>query len=647
MKVLFSPLHRHYLNQKDEFDAAYARVMRRGHFILGPELTSFEMEFAEYCQTRFCMGVGNGLDALQLILRAYGISHGDEVIVPAHTFIATFMAVTLCGAQPVPVDSKANTFNIDPDKIEQAITAKTKAIIVVHLFGQPAEMDAINVIARRHNLKVIEDAAQAHGATFQGKRTGGLGDAAAFSFYPVKNLGAFGDGGAITTNDEALAHRITQLRNYGSTRKYHHEVVGINSRLDELQAAFLRVKLKGLDEANATRASIAAQYSQALSSCAPALILPETGKGLTPVWHQYVVRCDTRDALQRFLSERSIDTVIHYPIPTHLQPAYNQPATLIQHEGRLAVSEQLSNTSLSLPIDPYLQDAEQAAVIAAIQEFFQLKTKTSNEAAREGVTSLSTAEPLSSKTVRIRSYAESYLDDYNFEAKLVDARHTYVLELIKKHQPKTIVEVGCGQDLLYTRADELKLPIERWIIVEPVSTFVQMARDAQRDGIPLDVVEGFFEDSLEFLQGILGNPAEMILMSGLLQEIPDPQALLSAARLLLSPTGLLHVNVANAYSFHRRLAKSMGLISDVHQFSARNEKFIQARVYDAVSLREEIMTANFCPVDEGGYFIKPFTHQQMETIQQILSPQLLEGLWKLGREIPEMASEIYINARLG
>lgn len=646
MRVLFSPLQRHYLNQKNELDAAYARVMRRGHFILGPELASFEQEFAEYCQTRFCVGVGNGLDALQLILRAYDISDGDEVIVPAHTFIATFMAVTLCGAQPVPVDSKANTFNVDPDQVELAITPKTKAIIAVHLFGQSAEMDLINVVARKHNLKVIEDAAQSHGAIFKGKRTGGLGDAAAFSFYPVKNLGAFGDGGAITTNDEILAHRIRQLRNYGSAQKYHHEMIGVNSRLDELQAAFLRVKLQGLDEANAARTRNAEQYSRALSGCAPSLILPESSKDITHVWHQYVVRCDARDALQKFLVERGIDTVIHYPIPPHLQTAYNQPGILFKHEGQFTVSEELSNTSLSLPIDPYLQEAEREAVIKAIQEFFHLKTKTSNGTTRERVIILSTAEPFSTKTDRIRSYARQYLDDYKFEAKLVDARQKYVLELIKTHQPKTLVEVGCGIDLLYTKALELKLPIERWIIVEPSSTFAQVAREAQGSAIPLDVVEGFFEDSLDALQGLLGSPAEMILMSGLLQEISDPQTLLSAARQLLSRTGLLHVNVANAYSLHRRLAKSMGLISDVHQLSARNRKLMQAHVYDATSLKKAITTEKFLPVEEGGYLIKPFTHQQMESIQNILSPEILEGLWKLGQEMPELASEIYINARI-
>lgn len=645
--VPFNPLQRHYAILQREFNGAYHRVMRRGHFILGPELACFEDEFAQYCRTRFCMGVGNGLDALQLILRAYGITHGDEVIVPGNTFIATFSAVSLCGAQPVPIDPRADTFNIDPGKIEQAVTTNTKAIIAVHLFGQPAEMDAINEIAQKHNLKVIEDAAQAHGASYKGRRTGGLGDAAAFSFYPVKNLGAFGDGGAITTNDDKLAECIVRLRNYGSARKYHHEVLGVNSRLDELQAAFLRVKLKRLDKANAARTQIAEAYLHGLTGCVPALTLPEIDNNSTSVWHQFVVRCDDRDSLQKFLTDRSIATVIHYPVPPHLQLVYNESGARIRRVGPLPITERLAKTSLSLPIDPYLRETEQAAVMEAVQQFFGAKrAPVVNGITKERRTKPPERAAPESKEARIRCYADDYFADYGFESKLVNARQAFILEIIEKHRPKTLVEVGCGADLLYSRACDMGLPIEKWIITEPSKIFTKTAREAGRSEIPLNVVEGFFEDCVESLQDILRDGAEMILISGLLQEISEPDAILDAARQLLLQTGLLHVNVANAYSFHRRLAQSMGLITDVHQLSDRNKNFVQSRVYDRTSLRETVTTAGFVPVKEGGYFIKPFTHKQMESIEELVSPQMMEGLLKLGVELPELASEIYINATI-
>lgn len=645
MRVPLNPLQRQYAQLQSELDDAYRRVMRRGHFILGPELSSFEDEFAEYCGVRFCVGVGNGLDALQLILRAFGITHGDEVIVPGNTFIATFLAVSHCGATPVPIDPDTRTFNIDPDRIEKGVTAKTKAIIAVHLYGQAAEMDAISEIAKKYGLKVIEDAAQAHGASYKGRRTGNLGDAAAFSFYPVKNLGAFGDGGAITTNDATLAEKIAALRNYGSSHKYHHEMIGVNSRLDELQAAFLRVKLKNLNEANKARTTIAERYHHGLSACAPALTLPEIKDHPTSVWHQYVIRCDDRDKLQQYLTDRSIDTVIHYPIPPHLQPAYQESGSPIRRTGPLPVSERLAATSLSLPIDACLRDDEQTAVIEAVRQFFVGKPAAEiSDISKKRLTLSAAPAVAESRESRIRSYAENYLGDYGFESKLVNARQSLVLEIIEKHRPKTLIEVGCGADLLYTRACELKYPIEKWIIAEPCEIFARTAREGDRNEIPLHVLEGFFEDSYDALRDILGAGAEMILISGLLQEIPDPEVILLNARQLLSQTGLLHVNVSNAYSFHRRLAKAMGLIADVHQLSDRNVNLRQSCVYDRLSLREAVTKVGFVPVEEGGYFIKPFTHEQMESMEDLFSQQMLEGLSTLGRELPDLASEIYINA---
>jgi dTDP-4-amino-4,6-dideoxygalactose transaminase len=341
---------------------AVARVVQSGWYVLGPETERFEASFARYCEVPHCVGVANGLDAIHLILQGYEIGRGDEVIVPGHTFIATWLAVSQTGATPVPVEPVEDTFNMNPALIEQAITSKTRAIIVVHLYGQPADMEPILTIARRHGLRVIEDAAQAHGARYQGKRTGGLGDAAAFSFYPTKNLGALGDGGAITTNDNDLAAKIRKIRNYGSTVKYQHELKGVNSRLDELQAAVLHVKLEFLDRENAQRAKVAAQYNAQL---------PRRGVTLTrvipsaePVWHLYVLRCAKREALQQHLSQLNVETMIHYPIPCHLQGAYAD-----ERWPSLPLSTRLAQEVVSLPMAPCLSENEVAKVSQAVASF--------------------------------------------------------------------------------------------------------------------------------------------------------------------------------------------------------------------------------------------------------------------------------------
>lgn len=342
---------------------ALDRVLSSGWFILGTEVEQFEAEFAAYCGVQYCVGVANGLDALHMILRAYAIGAGDEVIVPSNTYIATWLAVTYAGATPVPVEPDEKTYNLDPRRIEAALSPRTRAIIPVHLYGQPAEMAAINDIARRRNLRVIEDAAQAHGARYCGQRAGGLGDAAGFSFYPGKNLGALGDGGAITTNDGDLAERLKVLRNYGSRIKYHNEVTGFNSRLDELQAAFLRAKLPALDADNARRAHIAATYLRGLDGL-PDVVLPRVPMHIDPVWHLFVIRHPDRDALARRLNAAGVGTMIHYPVPPHLQGAY---ASLGIGKGALPVSESLHEQVLSLPIGPHVTNDQIDEVIAAVR----------------------------------------------------------------------------------------------------------------------------------------------------------------------------------------------------------------------------------------------------------------------------------------
>jgi dTDP-4-amino-4,6-dideoxygalactose transaminase len=349
MRVPFLDLHAAYLELKDELDAAYQRVMDSGWYILGAEVSAFEAEFAAYCEAAECVGVASGLDALHLVLRALGVGPGDEVIVPSHTYIATWLAVTQTGATPVPVEPNERTFNIDPVRIEGAITARTRALLPVHLYGQPADLDPIMELARRHGLKVIEDAAQAHGARYKGRRIGGHGDAVAWSFYPGKNLGALGDGGAVTTNDPELAERLRVLRNYGSRVKYVHEVQGYNSRLDPLQAAFLRVKLRHLDDWNLRRQGIAALYSSRLGGTD--LILPEVPSWADPVWHLFVVRHPQRDVLQRRLIDAGIDSLIHYPIPPHKQAAYASSGFAID---AFPLAARIAGEVLSLPIGPHL-----------------------------------------------------------------------------------------------------------------------------------------------------------------------------------------------------------------------------------------------------------------------------------------------------
>jgi len=346
-QVPFLNLKAPYLELKEDLDAAYCRVMESGWYILGEEVTAFEKEFAEYCDVKYCIGVGNGLDALHLTLRAMDIGAGDEVIVPANTYIATWLAVSYAGATPVPVEPDETTYNIDSTRIEAAITKNTKAIMPVHLYGQPADMDPILEIAARYRLKVIEDAAQAHGARYKGKRVGGLGNAAGFSFYPGKNLGALGDGGAVTTNDPIIAARVRQLSNYGSQIKYSHDVKGFNSRLDELQAAFLRVKLRYLDEWNERRLELVECYRRCLAGTK--VLFPEIPVGFESVFHLFVIRIINRDMLQAGLKEAGIETLIHYPTPPHKQGAYK----CVQGHS-LPIAERMSREVLSLPMGPHL-----------------------------------------------------------------------------------------------------------------------------------------------------------------------------------------------------------------------------------------------------------------------------------------------------
>lgn len=348
--IPFLDLKATYIELKDELDAAYERTMNSGWYILGEQVEAFEIEWANYCGARYCIGVANGLDALHLILRAMDIGAGDEVIVPSNTYIATWLASSYTGATAVPVEPNPRTYNLDPDRIEDAITPHTRAIMPVHLYGQPADMDAINAIAQRYNLKVIEDAAQAHGARYKSRSVGALGDAAGWSFYPGKNLGAIGDAGAITTNDAGLADKIRVLRNYGSRVKYYNEVKGYNSRLDPLQAAFLSVKLRHLDEWNARRQIIVRQYLAALSQVSN-LIVPHVPDWADPAWHLFVVRHSQRDALQRYLRAAEIGTLIHYPVPPHLSQAYQDAGW---SEGQFPLAEQLARSVLSLPLGPHL-----------------------------------------------------------------------------------------------------------------------------------------------------------------------------------------------------------------------------------------------------------------------------------------------------
>jgi dTDP-4-amino-4,6-dideoxygalactose transaminase len=346
--IPFLELKPTYLVLREEMDAAYQRVMNSGWYLLGEETEAFETEFAAYVGAKHCVTVGNGLDALRIALEAHGVRPGDEVIVPAHTFIATWLAVSQCGAIPVAVDVRQDTANLDPGLLEAALTTRTKAIIPVHLYGQAADMDPIHAFATRHGLIVLEDAAQAHGARYHGRMCGTLGHSAAFSFYPGKNLGAFSDGGAITTDDDAVARKARMLRNYGSEKRYHHELPGTNSRIDELQAAFLRVKLRHLDEWNARRASFAELYKSRLSHLAPRLSLPSVPEWSSPVWHLFVIRHEMRDNLQNHLSDHGVQTAIHYPIPPHRSAAYPSHS-----HSSYPIAERLCGKILSLPCGPH------------------------------------------------------------------------------------------------------------------------------------------------------------------------------------------------------------------------------------------------------------------------------------------------------
>jgi dTDP-4-amino-4,6-dideoxygalactose transaminase len=361
MTVPFLDLGAAYGELQTEIEHAVLASLRSGWYIGGSDVEAFEQEFSAYNGAQYCVGVGNGLDALHLALRAMDIGAGDEVIVPSNTYIATWLAVSQCGAIPVPVEPLEATFNIDPALIEAAITPRTRAIIPVHLYGQPADLDPILAIARKHGLRVLEDAAQAHGARYKGKRIGSHGDVVAWSFYPGKNLGALGDAGAVTTNDAQIAERMQMLRNYGSRVKYVNEIQGYNSRLDPLQAAALRVKLRHLDTWNARRAKIAARYADELRNCG--LVLPAVPEWAEPAWHLYVVRSTQRDELQTRLGKAGIATLIHYPIPPHLQQAYSAAGW---RKGHFPIAECMASEVLSLPIGPQLYAEGQDAVIQAL-----------------------------------------------------------------------------------------------------------------------------------------------------------------------------------------------------------------------------------------------------------------------------------------
>jgi dTDP-4-amino-4,6-dideoxygalactose transaminase len=363
MSVSFCDLNPTHSSLKPALDAVWQRFVSGGHLIMGPELEAFEARFAEYCGAKHCIGVGNGLDALTLTLRAMDVGPDDEVIVPSHTFIATWLAVREVRARPVPVEVDERTFNLDPNRLEKAISPRTKAIIPVHLYGQPADMKAIREIADRHGIAVLEDAAQAHGARYHGQRTGGLGRAAGFSFYPTKNLGALGDAGAVVTSDTKLAEKVRMLRNYGSVVKYEHELAGVNSRLDPLQAAVLSLKLEKLDGWNEQRRRVARMYGEGLSNV-PGITVPKVESWAEHVWHLYVIRSPKRDALQAELTKRGIGTLIHYPKPSHLQGAN---AGLGFKRGDYPIAEKLAAEVLSLPMWPQMSDADVKTVIDAVR----------------------------------------------------------------------------------------------------------------------------------------------------------------------------------------------------------------------------------------------------------------------------------------
>lgn len=365
MKVMFADFKPMHNEIRNELDKAYHTVMDSSYFIQGQECEKFDKEFADYCGAKYCVGVATGLDAIMLILRAMEITEGDEVIVPSNTFIATALAVSYVGAIPVFVEPEIHTYNIDPSRIEEAITEKTKAIIAVHLQGRAADMDEINRIAKKHKLYVIEDAAQAHGTRYKGKKVGSLSDAAAFSFYPGKNLGALGDGGCVVTDNEKLAKKVQALGNYGSDYKYHHIYMGTNSRLDEMQAAFLRVKLPYLDKWNEDRKRIANRYLEGITN--PLIVLPECNTDeYEHIYHVFVIRCKERNLLEKYLAEKEIGTVKHYPIPIYQQEAYS---SLNIPKGTFPIADEISDTVLSLPMYYGMTEEQVDYVINALNDF--------------------------------------------------------------------------------------------------------------------------------------------------------------------------------------------------------------------------------------------------------------------------------------
>lgn len=359
--VSFEPMQKEI---EGEIISKFKDLYNKSIYIQGPEYQLFNKEFAEYCGVKYAIGVGNGLDALMLILRACNIGKGDEVIIPSNTFIATALAVTYVGATPIFVEPILEEYNINPALIEEKITSKTKAIIAVHLYGQCADMDEINRIAKKHNLRVFEDAAQAHGATYKGRRAGSLAEAAGFSFYPGKNLGALGDGGMVTTNDEELATKVAALCCYGSDYKYHHIYKGVNSRLDEIQCGFLRIKLQHLDRMNEHRRVIAKRYLSEIKN--PKIILPTVNKNNVHVWHVFAIRCKQRDELEKYLNDLGIGTNKHYPTPMHLQGAYKE---LNMKKGDLPLAEEISSHELSIPMYYGMSEEDVSYVIDAINKF--------------------------------------------------------------------------------------------------------------------------------------------------------------------------------------------------------------------------------------------------------------------------------------
>lgn len=363
MKIMSNRMDRGFYKYQNEFEAKAIEVLRSGWYVLGKEVSSFEEEFAKYTGSKYCVGLANGLDALWIAVRLLGIGSGDEVLVQANTYIATVMGITMNGATPIFVEPDEH-FGMDPDKIEQLITEKTKAVMVTHLYGMASRMEEIVAICKKHNLKLIEDCAQSHGAYFKDQMTGTFGDVGCFSFYPSKNLGAFGDGGAIVTNNEQLAKEFRIFRNYGSEKRYYNKIVGANSRLDEIQAGLLRVRLSHMQELTDEKVMIAERYNQEIKN--PRIKLPELAGGATCVWHQYVIRCEERDKLIDYLNNKKIGTIIHYPIPPHLAEAYQY---LGHKKGDYPIAEHLADTVLSIPMYNGMTEEEQSYVIETLNSF--------------------------------------------------------------------------------------------------------------------------------------------------------------------------------------------------------------------------------------------------------------------------------------